>query len=162
MNKKEIFWLVGTIVIVLVLILIFFGIDGFNINSTFDINIHDTYFVISNIHLIFLLSVSLFFTIYFIRTIRNRFKNMTVNLVLIIATILFTIALGKTITMLGFFSGPTINVSIVESENVVKNGLKVISQILFTVQIALLVLLAYFGFRTGRNYNSKKTKLNNT
>ena len=163
LNRKEIFWLFGTAGLVLVWTLILFGIDGFNIDSTFDINIHDTYFVIANVRLVLLLFVFIFFTVYLIRAVRNGFKNITANLVLIIATILVAVVLGKTIGMLDFFSGPPNNESMVDGVNEVGNALKIVSRILFTVQIVLLVLLAYFGFKTGRNYNGKKnTKHNKT
>tara|TARA_R110001592_G_scaffold164565_1_gene398707 strand:+ start:112 stop:582 length:471 start_codon:yes stop_codon:yes gene_type:complete len=156
LSRKEIIWLVGTAGLFLVLTLILFGIEGFNINSTFDINIHDTYFVIANVHLVLLLFVFIFFTVYLLRVVRNRFKNITANLILIIVTILVAAVLGKTIGMLDFFSGPPNN------ESVVGNALKIISRILFTVQIGLLVLLAYSGFKTGRNYNAEKnTKYKN-
>ena len=156
MSRKEIIWLVGTAGLFLVLTLILFGIEGFNINSTFDINIHDTYFVIANVHLVLLLFVFIFFTVYLLRVVRNRFKNITANLILIIVTILVAAVLGKTIGMLDFFSGPPNN------ESVVGNALKIISRILFIVQIGLLVLLAYSGFKTGRNYNAEKnTKYKN-
>lgn len=58
--------------------------------------------------------------------------------------------------MLDFFSGPPNNESMVDGVNEVGNGLKIISRILFTVQIALLVLLAYFGFKTGEITTQKK------
>ena len=156
MSRKEIIWLVGTAGLFLVLTLILFGIDGFNIDSTFDINIHDTYFVIANVHLVLLLFVFIFFTVYLLRAVRNRFKNITANLILIIVTILVAAVLGKTIGMLDFFSGPPNN------ESVVGNALKIISRILFIVQIGLLVLLAYSGFKTGRNYNAEKNTKHKT
>ena len=156
MNRKEIFWLFGTAVLVLVLTLILFGIDGLNIDSTFDINIHDTYFVIANVHLVLLLFVFIFFKVYLIRVVLNGFKNLTANLVLIIATLLIAVVLGKIIGMLDFFSGPPNNDSMADGVNEVGNALKIISRILFTVQMILLVLLAYLGFKTGRNYNTEK------
>ncbi|MDO6819459.1 hypothetical protein [Zobellia sp. 1_MG-2023] len=156
MNRKEIFWLFGTAVLVLVLTLILFGIDALNIDSTFDINIHDTYFVIANVHLVLLLFVFIFFKVYLIRVVLNGFKNLTANLVLIIATLLIAVVLGKIIGMLDFFSGPPNNDSMADGANEVGNALKIISRILFTVQMILLVLLAYFGFKTGRNYNTEK------
>ncbi len=140
----------------LVLTLILFGIDGLNIDSTFDINIHDTYFVIANVHLVLLLFVFIFFKVYLIRVVLNGFKNITANLVLIIATLLVAVVLGKIIGMLDFFSGPPNNDSMADGVNEVGNAMKIISRILFTVQMILLVLLAYFGFKTGRNYNAEK------
>ena len=75
---------------------------------------------------------------------------------MIIATILVIVVLGKTIGILDFFNRPINNESLVDGANVAGNVLKIISRILFGFQIILLVMLVYFGFKTGRNYNPKK------
>ncbi|WP_405381933.1 hypothetical protein [Maribacter sp. LLG6340-A2] len=152
MKNKEIYWIVGTFVSVIILTLAIFGLDGFKSDSNIHINIYDTFYVIPNVHVVILLSVFVFFTVYLIRTVRNLFKSIMANLVLIIATIVFVVVLGKTIGMLDLFSGPPNNESLAE------NTLKIISHILFTAQLVLLVALAYFGFRTGQNYYIEKTQ----
>ncbi|MDO1512377.1 hypothetical protein Q2T41_06880 [Maribacter confluentis] len=156
MRKKEIYWLVGTIGLVLILTLTLFGLDGFKTDSTLDINIHDTYFVIANFHFVTLLFVFTFFVVYLLRTIRRNFKNTTANFILIMVTILLVLIIGKTIGMLDFFSLPSDDGTYVQDNNPVGQIMRILSKILFGFQIGLLCLLAYCGFKTGRNYNSEE------
>ena len=156
LKRKEIYWLIGTIGLVLILTLIIFGIDGFKTDSTFDINIHDTYFVIANFHFIPLIFIFTFFIVYLIRTIRGNFKNITANLILMIVTILFVLVLGKTIGILDFFGGSPNNETITQNKSPVGDLLSILSKVIFAFQIGLLILLAYCGFKTGRNYNAGK------
>tara|TARA_R110000868_G_scaffold410880_1_gene700700 strand:- start:2100 stop:2606 length:507 start_codon:yes stop_codon:yes gene_type:complete len=156
LKRKEIYWLIGTIGLVLILALIIFGIDGFKTDSTFDINIHDTYFVIANFHFIPLIFVFTFFIVYLIRTIRRNFKNITANLILMIVTILFVLVLGKTIGILDFFGGSPYNETFTQNKSPVGDLSSILSKVMFAFQIGLLILLAYCGFKTGRNYNAGK------
>ena len=158
MNRKEIFWLIGTVGLVLVLTLVLFGLDGFNPDSTFDINIYDTYFVIANIQMVPLIMIFTFFIIYFFRTIRQSFRNTTSNFILIIATILFVIVLGRTIGILDFFGRPTNYTEIIGNKNPVGDALTILSNSLFIIQISLLLLLVYSGFKTGQNYKANNNK----
>ena len=165
MRKKEIFWLIGTTILVLILNTLIFGIDGLKSDSTLDINVHDTYFVIANFHFILLLGVLVFFGIYLIRTLRRNFKNLTANLILMISTILFIIILNGISTIVENFiqqtSGWTIypplsagnGIEQFEQEIEPKeNNFGILSSVLFYTQILLLIFLAYCGFKTGLNY----------
>nr|WP_288932113.1 hypothetical protein [uncultured Allomuricauda sp.] len=84
MKKKETFWILGTICFILIIILWIFGIDGLTLESVTDINVHDTYYVIANIHLIVLLTTLVFFGVYLIRMLKRNFKNLTANLIFMI------------------------------------------------------------------------------
>ena len=161
MKKKEIFWLIGTTVCVLILNTLIFGIDGLKTDSTLDINIHDTYFVIANFHFILLLTVLVFFGIYFVRTMRSKFKNLTANLILMISTILLILVLIGIDSILdtlirqttSWTIYPPLSAGEIEPETEPKeNNLGIISSVIFFVQIFLLIFLAYSGFKTGRNY----------
>jgi len=156
LRRKEIYWLVGTIGFVLIMTLAIFGLDGFQTNSTLDINIHDTYFVIAHFHLVILLFVFVFFTVYLIRTIKRNFKNITANLILMITIVVLILVLFKIIGMLDFFIAPNGNGTFAEQKNPIGNILAPISKVMFAFEIGLLVLLAYCGFQTGRNYNAGK------
>lgn len=147
----------------MILTLVIFGLDGFKSDSTLDINIHDTYFVIANFHLIPLIFVFTFFVVYLLRTTRRKFKNITANLILMIVSILFVLVLGKLIGMLDFFSGPHNNENVALDKSPVTHAIGILSKVMFVFQIGLLILLAYSGFKTGLNYNVKKnTKHNKT
>ena len=156
LKRKEIYWFLGTIGLTLIFTLTIFGLNGFKSNATFDINIHDTYFVIANFHLILLVFVFIFFMVYLFRTIRSNFKNIKANIVLMVVTILFILVLGKLIVMFDFFSSPTKNETISLDRNPVKYALEIISKVMLVFQIGLLILLAYCGFKTVRNYNARE------
>nr|WP_299072889.1 hypothetical protein [uncultured Allomuricauda sp.] len=164
-KKKEIFWLIGTIMLVLILNTLIFGIDGLKSDSTLDINVHDTYFVIANFHFIILLGVLVFFGIYLIRTLRGNFKNLTANLILIISTTLLIIILNGISTIVENFvqqtSGWTIYPPLSAGEGLEQieqeieskdNNFGILSSILFYMQILLLIFLTFCGFKTGLNY----------
>ena len=165
MSKKETFWLIGTIILVLILNTLIFGIDGLKPNSTLDINVHDTYFVIANFYFILLLGALIFFGVYFIRTLRRNFKNLTANLILMISIILLIIILNGISTIVENFirqsSGWTIHPPLSAGEGLAqieqeieptKNNFRILLNILFYIQILLLIFLAFCGFKTGLNY----------
>ncbi|WP_158657128.1 hypothetical protein [Maribacter cobaltidurans] len=156
MNRKEIYWLIGTIGLFIFLIFAILGLDGFKTDSTLEINIHDTYFIIANFHFVALIFVFTFFVVYLLRTIRRKFKNITANLILMMVTVAFILVLGKTIGILDFFSVPSDNKTFVQEKNPVGQVMRIFSIIFLGLQIALLILLAYCGFETGRNHNPGK------
>ncbi|WP_281847724.1 hypothetical protein [Olleya namhaensis] len=161
MKKKELFWFIGTTILVLILNTLIFGINGLNADTTLDINIHDTYFVIPNYHFILLLAVLVFFGVYLVRTLRSNFKNLTANLIVMIATLLLILVLIGFDSILDAFITQTTSWSIYpplsagEVEQDIKpkeNNLGILSSALFYTQIVLLMFLAFCGFKTGQNY----------
>ncbi|MCB0745061.1 MAG: hypothetical protein KDC67_14225, partial [Ignavibacteriae bacterium] len=138
-------------------------------DSTLDINVHDTYFVIANFHFILLLGVLVFFGIYLIRTLRRNFKNLTANLILMISTILLVIILNGISAIVENFiqqtSGWTIYPPLSAGEVIEQkietkeNNFEILSSVLFYTQILLLIFLAFCGFKTGLNYKKKKKNM---
>lgn len=164
MNRKEIYWLVLTIAFTIILNLIIFGPSGFKSESTINVNIHDTYYVIANHHFIILLAVFTLFAVYLGRTLFQNFRNSTVNLILIITTIILSFVVIEVKSILDHLiqqtSGWTIYppLSAGESEHPGENistNLEVFSYIIFVIQVLLLILLAYTGFKTGVNYKNR-------
>lgn len=157
MKKKETFWLIGTISFLLILILWVFGIDGLKPESVTDINVNDTYYVITNIHLIILMATLIFFGIYLIRMLRRNFKNLTANLIFMISDIslilifTFLISLVNSIREIpGSTEYPPLSGGIVENAG---NGWINAYYILLIIQLILIILLTISGIKTGRNYN---------
>ncbi|RDY61491.1 hypothetical protein [Flagellimonas nanhaiensis] len=158
MKKREIYWLLGTLGFGFLVILLLFGVDGFRHDSLLDINIHDTYFVFPYFYLAILLFVLLLFGVYLFRTIQASFKNLTANLVLMVALIFMIMVLGGFTSLLETFSQPysTLENGTVERERTpVESLMAILSMILVGLQLVLLVFLAYCGYKTGRNYASK-------
>ncbi|MFQ3182408.1 MAG: heme/copper-type cytochrome/quinol oxidase subunit 1 [Urechidicola sp.] len=150
MRKKETFWLLGTISFVLILILWIFGIDGLKSDAVTDINVHDTYFVIANIHLIVLIITLIFFGVYLIRMLRRNFKNIAANLVFMISGLLSIWILTGMISLVNSYIGvtETTEYNLPVTNNMFDN----VSTILYLTQITIVGLMAYSGFKTGRNY----------
>ncbi len=73
-----------------------------------------------------------------------------------IVTILFVLVLGKLIGMLDFLSGPHNNETVTQDKSPVEHVIGILSKVMFVFQIGFLILLAYCGFKTGRNYNAEK------
>ncbi len=161
MNKKEIIWLAGTVLLVLIINLTVFGIEGLKDNSTVDFNVHDTYFVIANIHVILLVAVSIIFLVYLIRVLSRRFRNLTANLILMISTILLIlVSLGISSIIESLMEDTTgwtiyapVGTEAASSESeLANNNLTFLSQFLFYSQLALLIFLMYCGYRSNRSY----------
>ncbi|MEO1029945.1 MAG: hypothetical protein AAFX55_00990 [Bacteroidota bacterium] len=163
MKTKEIYWLFGTTAFIPILNLIFYGIDGFTSEAVIDINVHDTYYVISNFHFMLILGVLVFFGVYLLRTLIHKFKNLTANLILMISIILLSIVLTGISTMLDGLIEQTSHWTVYPPSSVENHvpdieprasNLSILAPVLFYIQILLLVFLAYSGFKTGRNYKS--------
>ena len=156
MRKKETFWLIGTITFLLILIIGLFGIDGLKFDTVTDINFHDTYYVIANIHLIVLIFSLTFFGVYLIRMLRRNFKNLTANLIFMISDIslilifTFLISLVNSIREIpGSTEYPPLSSGIVENGG---NGWNNAYYVLLIIQLILIILLAISGIKTGLNY----------
>lgn len=158
--KRELLWFLGTSVLAFAISLLFINIEGPLVDSTLDINIHDTYFVIQDVHAVSLLTIFVFFGIYLIRTLRAKFTNLTANWVLITSTVLLILALTELKSILEFFAHYTSNWTInpppstEEIQPIVepqKSGFDTVVSLLFYVQIALLIFLVHCGYKTGQN-----------
>lgn len=141
----------------LTLILWIFGISGLKSDSVTDLNVHDTYYVIANIHLIIPMVTLIFFGVYLIRMLRRNFKNLTANLIFMISDITliliftFLISLVNSIREIpGSTEYPPLSSGIVENTG---NGWNNAFYILLIIQLILIILLTISGIKTGRNYN---------
>jgi len=161
LKKEEIYWLLGTIGFIIFLTLILFGVDGLKSDSLTDINVHDTYYVIESIHLFIPLVILVFFGIYLIRVLCCNFKNLTVNLIFIISDLALILVFTFIISLLnsmreipGTIEYPPLSgiENITYDGNVWNN----FYYALLSVQLILLLLLAFSGIKTGINYKQNQ------
>ena len=161
MKKREILWLVGTLLVGLVLNIVVFGINVFEASSPIDINVHDTYFIIEDWTLIFVPSILLIVVVYLIRTLVYKFKNLTANLILMISTVLLIQAISEINLMLNLLSlgssdwtivPPSSTDEIQSGMNSMKNSSKTLSRVLFFTQTILIIFLAFCAYKTGQNH----------
>ena len=72
-NRKEIYWLTGVILLIIILKFTILGKD-FSNDSVIDMNLHGTYFVIEKFHVLLFISNLIFFTVYLIRMFTSNLK----------------------------------------------------------------------------------------
>jgi heme/copper-type cytochrome/quinol oxidase subunit 1 len=156
LKKKETFWLIGTILFVIVF---FFGSSGFknfDLTGSADINLHETYYVVPSIHVFILTATLIFFMIYLIRMVRRNFKNLTANLIFMISNITliliftFLIILANGMREIpGTTEYPPLSGGIIENAG---NGWNDVYYVLLVIQLILIILLTLSGIKTGLNY----------
>lgn len=154
MKTKEIIWFVTTIAMVTIINFYFLGLDSLNANATLDINIHDTYFVISSINFFVLFAVLLFFLVYTIRMLVFKYENITINCIAILSNITLSIVCIYVMCIVSLFGKGKNHIS--EANDPVGDAMHVLFYMLLIFQILLLLFLAYSGFRTGITYNKKR------
>lgn len=133
-KQRELFWLLGTITLVLLGHLLFFGKQGFVEGGTVDINIHDTYLIYPSTDIMLLLGVFLFLIVYSVRTVGSAFKNRIANLICMAAIIGFIAFL----TGIHFIAQSLL--------------FETLATALIYVQLALSVFLVFIGFKTGQHF----------
>tara|TARA_R110002049_G_scaffold234671_2_gene407938 strand:+ start:3205 stop:3687 length:483 start_codon:yes stop_codon:yes gene_type:complete len=156
-NKKEVFWFFGVLLLTLVSSLAVFGFEALKTDAAFDINIHDSYFVFSNRPPTVAFILFIFFSIYFFRMLKGGFKNSTVNVIFIFTNILFVLALFKINSIVNVMSNIKIDsesYATLDKVSPVENLFNMFSNVLYVIQIIVLFLLAYSGFKAGRNYKA--------
>ncbi len=159
MLKKEIYWLIGTLTVVLISTLSIVGLKSLR-ESTLDVNIHDTYFVITLFPVIILYGSFALFVVYLYRVFRNRFKNFVANYIFLIADLALIVVCTKLTGVLSGIAqigGTSGNMSLNEEISKIElNWARDLSNILILFQFILLCLLAYTGIKIGLNYKHNK------
>ena len=163
-DNKETFWLIGIMIFVMILNTLIFGVDGLKSGST-PLIFHDIYFVIANFHLALFLGVSVISGIYLFRTFSSNFKNLPVNLIFMLSTILLIVILNKLgVIVDNFFqqtsdwsmhplvSGNEVNEQIDQGVKSEENEFKILTNVLLYTQILLMIFLVFCGFKTAVNY----------
>jgi len=138
--KKELLY-------ILFILLIFFAIQGFPTDpklllgdSTFDLNIHDTYLVISSMHYFIFTFLLLFSMLYFLRVVFLKFRKRVANYIyltangLFICSLLFVIQFIYEISQL--FKNDTIN------DNTALNTFLYITIALLLLSVSLEIVVA--------------------
>ncbi|MFD0798229.1 hypothetical protein ACFQZJ_12225 [Maribacter chungangensis] len=155
MKRKEIFWLIATFGISIIICLVFLGLNCFS-SSTTDINVHDTYFIVEKNELSLLIIKLTFFFVYLVRILKRKFKNLTANLIFMIANFFMNISVVGLFSLIKSFARST---GVIEN-NMEKNSMLdsgsteyIILWLIFLMfQIFLLISLGYTGFKTGLNF----------
>lgn len=132
--------------------------------STIDINIHDTYFIIESVNILFLIIALLFFIVYSIRIVISRLKNITINGMFLFSNILMIIVMFYIIKVsraliveVGWTIYPPLSANIPIHED---NSMKNILYTFIGIQIFLVITLIFVAAKTVINIKRKRLSKN--
>jgi len=129
--------------------------------STYDINIYDTYFVIESSNILLLTIFTFLFLAYLIKAFYFKLKNILVNCYFLISNILFIIAVSYIIFLINSIverEGQTIYPPLsAESVTHEGNGFEKILYILIGFQILLVILEVFVAKKTAKLYKGQST-----
>lgn len=132
-----------------------------NENSTYDINIHDTYFVIESKYILLLTIFTFLFLAYLIKSLYYKFKNTLVNCYFLIANLLFIISMSYIIFFVDSiiqYQGETIYPPLsAESVTHKGNGFENLFYILIAFQLLLVSLEIFTARKTAILYKRQST-----
>lgn len=144
MDKKEIPWFLGTLVLAGILVLWIFGMDGLKPHAMTDINVYDTYYVVSTIYPVLGLVIAVFFWGYLLRMLLGKFRNRTANLIFLISDVLmimiFTVLIFLTGTMIGYGTA---------GNSPQETPMDHVYHLLLAFQFILVLLLGFGAYRSG-------------
>ncbi|MFD0861812.1 hypothetical protein ACFQ1M_06305 [Sungkyunkwania multivorans] len=160
MTKKETYWLLGSTLLAFALFFAPSGFSDFDLSSTTDINVYDTYYILPRFALFVFVLTFIFFVVYLIRMLSQKFKNIIANLIFISASsiliLIFTtlIAIVHSIRAIpSKLENSSLNSEIIENGG---NAWNTTYYVLLAIQLLLIILLVISAVKTGKNYKYLK------
>lgn len=145
-----------------ILAAVFFG------NSTLDISLHDTYFLVQDSWITSVLPPFLWLItiVYIVRTAINHYKNLLQNFILLTACLALNILMLNYLKLSAAFDGlsahaltlrsPMPNLSKIDVSKWNGSPYNNTTEIIFIIQIFLLLLLVIIAVLTGKNWKTTK------
>lgn len=160
---KELLWLAITFIAAILICYLLFDSDPRGV--VLNLQMHDTYFVISRAIIILPVFLLLTFVLYFIKEIRNKFSRTVPNTIVLVSgllLIIFLVFVNKSLIVLGINSGwtaypplPMMPESAPEGPKLNPFAGRLVNA--FTVlQILVTVALLYATFQWGRSTKPNK------
>lgn len=119
-----------------------------------ELNVHDSYFVVTPKDGLLEIGIITLFTVYLIRAIIGKFKNSFVNVVFLIANamLLFdTMVWEGTFAEMAVFPGTMVYPPLSSGPQEIEGNIfAALYEVLFWVQLSLSVLLTFVAFRLGK------------
>lgn len=162
--RKEIVWIIASLIISCLIWHPFLPFNFSDFNSTVDINIYDTYFLIASLHIFFFIIANVFFIVYSIRMLISRLRNTIINGIFLFSNILMIIVMGYLISVTklliveaGWTIYPPLSANIQIHED---NGMKNIYYTFIGIEICLVIILILVTLKTVINIKRSR-KANN-
>ncbi|WP_269235136.1 hypothetical protein [Flavobacterium flavigenum] len=162
--RKEILWIIASLIISCLIWHPFLPFNFSDFNSTVDINIHDTYFIVVSIHILFFIIANVFFIVYSIRILISRLRNTIINGIFLFSNTLMIIVMSYLISVTksliieaGWTIYPPLSANIQIHED---NGMKNIYYTFIGIEISLVIILFLVAVKTVINIKRSR-KANN-
>jgi len=123
-------------------------------NTTIDINIYDTYFVIEATNILILFISLVFLIVYLVRILISRFRNIIINSVFLLSNLTmivivsFVLQLLKTTIKPGWTIYPPLSANLEIDQT---NGFEKVFHFLIGIQIFLTITIILAAVKTGIN-----------
>jgi hypothetical protein len=154
-----VYWLIGTLLLVIAAGAVILGFDQILSNSTLDINIHDMYLVIEYQHLLIMFGLLIFYTVYLTRTLKHRFQNLIANTIFMFSGVGLILVFILPITMLHEmveFRMPAEAEVFMHTTTHCVNPFQKFIDTLLTIEIILLIVVVFIGYKTFRNFKNER------
>ena len=144
--RTDLIWLFALAVMTSLAIGLLIGFDNWR-TKPFDIQLHDTYFILSIGQVFLLLFLNVTFWTYLIRQGKNKFKRQSSNIVLLLVTGLLIFITSLTIKFIGSMDhGWTIYPPLSSSPGKIPEKYTITSEINSFVQVYELLQIGVLGF----------------
>jgi len=154
MNKYlKFLWITAPLILAIVLTLFIFGLDAFSENKI-DINIHDTYYVVSTLNLIITLTISLSVIIYSGWFLHHKFKNnKTANLLFLILMSISVVGFSLLMILNHQYTTPDFSSNELGYDYPITSNFN-----MAIIQFLLIVSTVYLSYKAGQKFKSAKNE----
>lgn len=157
--KTEILYFLTAIVLTLIAFHFVFGLTNFKTENSFDINIHDTYFVINKMDVLPYFSIACLYFFYAIRVMIQNDGNLIVTCIFIILNLILILISPPILSFVDSLSvdpGTTLYppLSAVPPVEIEENIFNTIYPFLYSIYITLVLFTAFGIYKFGKSYQN--------
>ena len=146
MLKREPFFLIFLVIVTAIIQFLVFGIAGFQIDNDIDINIHDTYFILSGLYMLLGIFTLLLFLGYGIKLLIFKNSGVIPGILFILSCILILLFLSE---LNPVFNSQNLNIEPLGSNSAIF-GNDTLIKVLNSMRLFILILLLVVSLTTGK------------
>ncbi|MFC4818472.1 hypothetical protein [Flavobacterium sp. GCM10023249] len=165
--KTEILYFFTAIVLTLITFHFVFGLTNFKTENSFDINIHDTYFIINKMDVLPYYSIACLHFFYAIRVMIQKGSYRLVSGIFIILNLILILIFPSILSFADSLSADSGTIiypplSAISPVEIKENIFNTIYTVLYSIYIALVLFTAFGIYKLGKSHQSIFTKRYNS